>query len=72
MLVTCGDHILQIKIDGDKDVAGDKAAGFKMAKAYKMVDSIWTEKAFNRAETREDFVAKLDQAIGDMGGSVRL
>ena len=43
-----------------------------MAKAYKMVDALWTEKGFSRAETRQDFVAKLDAAIGEFDGPVKL
>ena len=43
-----------------------------MAKAYKMVDAMWTEKGFSRAETRADFVAKLDAAIGEFDAPVKL
>ena len=61
-----------MKIEGNNVVSGEKPAGFQMAKAYKMVDAMWTEKGFSRAETRADFVAKLDAAIGEFDGSVKL
>lgn len=53
-------------------VAGEKAANFKLAKAYSFADALWQEKGFNTAENRADLVSKLDQAIAEFDTPVKI
>ena len=62
-----------MEIDGSSNVgAGQSASKLHLVRAFNKSKTMFEKNEFAAAKTREDFVTKLDEAIGNSGKSVRL
>ena len=63
---------MQLKLQGNQVVGGDKADGLKLKKAFALSKSLWDQSEFGGIKSRDQLVKKLDSTIDEMGGSVRI